>query len=440
MHRAKSASHKSESPVVVAISAIRSLGGVLMVGAVLMAGCTGPEAGSGAAVTVFEGARLIVGDGSAPIEDAVFVVEGGVFTHAGRRADVQIPEGATHVDLSGKTVMPALVNTHVHLASTRDERADQLQHMAYYGAGLVVSLGLDEGDVPFEMRDEAVPDGARSRTAGRGITAPEVGRTEVPIWITSEAEARTAVQELADREVDLVKIWVDTRGGRFESLSPDLYGAVIDEAHTQGLRAIAHVFTLEDAKGLLRAGIDAFAHGVRDQDVDDELVALWRERPNVVLVPNLPNPGVAGDLSWLSGTVPPDQLQQMQDAQRDRPAAQESFGIQARNLARLNQAGVTVAFGTDGSSPWAVHQEMEDMVRSGMTPAEVIVAATRNSAELMQMTDIGTVAVGKSADFIVLDANPLDDITNTRRIDAVYLRGMAVDRDALGARFIGGTP
>ena len=98
-----------------------------------------------------------------------------------------------------------------------------------------------------------------------------------------------------------------------------------------------------------------------------------------------------------------------------------------------------IAFGTDGSTPWSTHLEMEDMVRSGMTPAEVIVAATRNSAELMQLTDVGTVAVGKSADFIVLDANPLEDITNTRRISAVYLRGIAVDRDALGARFSGGT-
>ena len=335
--------------------------------------------------------------------------------------------------------MPAIVNTHVHLASTREDRVDQLQHMAYYGASVVMSLGLDSGDVPFEMQDEAVPDGARSRTAGRGITAPEPGRGEVPYWITSEAEARTAVQELAAREVDLVKIWVDTRGDRYEKLSPDLYGAVIDEAHGHGLRVTAHVFTLEDAKGLLRAGIDAFAHGVRDRDVDDELVALWRERPNVVLVPNLPNPGVAGDLGWLSGTVPADELQEMQEASRDRPAVQESFGIQARNLARLNQAGVTIAFGTDGSTPWAVHLEMEDMVRSGMTPAEVIVAATRNSAELMQMTDVGTVAVGNSADFIVLDANPLDEITNTRRIATVYLRGITVDRDALGARFSGGT-
>ena len=143
----KSDSHKSDSHFVVAMSAIRPLGGVLMVGAVLMAGCAGPEAGRDAAVTVFEGARLIVGDGSAAIEDAVFVVEGDRITQAGPRADVEIPGDATRVDLSGKTVMPALVNTHVHLASTRDDRVDQLQHMAYYGAGLVVSLGLDEGAV-----------------------------------------------------------------------------------------------------------------------------------------------------------------------------------------------------------------------------------------------------------------------------------------------------
>ena len=423
---------KSESHIVVAMCAVLSLG------AVLMAGCTGTDSGGDSAATVFEGARLIVGDGSAPIEDAVFVVESDRITQAGPRAEVEIPGGATRVDLSGKTVMPAIVNAHIHLASTREDRTDQLQHMAYYGAGVVVSLGLDSGDVPFEMRGEVVPDGARSLTAGRGITAPEPGRSEVPSWITSEEEARTAVQELAANEVDFVKIWVDSRNGRYEQLSPALYGAVIDEAHTHGLRVTAHVYNLEDAKGLLRAGLDAFAHGVRDLDADDELMALWAERPDVFLVPNLPNPGVAVDLGWLSGTVPADELQEMQEAQRDRPAAQEAFGIQARNLARFNQAGVRIAFGTDGSSPWAVHQEMEDMVRSGMTPAEVITAATGTSAELMQLSDVGTVAAGKSADFIVLDANPLDDITNTRRIAEVYLRGIAVDRDALGARFSGG--
>jgi imidazolonepropionase-like amidohydrolase len=248
------------------------------------------------------------------------------------------------------------------------------------------------------------------------------------------------VQELATQEVDFVKIWVDDRNGRYEKLSPALYGAVIDEAHSRGLRVTAHVFTLEDAKGLLRAGIDAFAHGVRDRDIDDELIALWRERPEVVLVPNLPSPGVAVELGWLNGTVPANELMEMREVSMDRPMAQEAFGIQARNLARLNAAGVRIAFGTDGSTPWAIHLEMEDMVRAGMTPAEVIVAATQTSAELMHLAYSGTVAVGKSADFVVLDANPLDDITNTRRIDAVYLRGAAVDRDALSARFMGRTP
>ncbi len=408
----------------------------ILMAVVLMAACTGGgEAGSETDVTAFEGARVIVGDGSAPIEDAIFIVESGRLTAVGPRGAVDVPRGATRVDLDGKTVMPAIVNAHVHLALEREERTEQLQHMAYYGAGTVLSLGHDTGEVPFQMNDEIVPDGARSLTAGRGITSPEPGRSEVPFWVTSEDEARAAVRELAAQEVGLIKIWVDDRNGRYEKLSPDLYGAVIDEAHTQGVRVTAHVFTLEDAKGLLRAGLDAFAHGVRDRDVDDDLVTLWQERPNVTLVPNLPNPGVEMDLGWLSGTVPPDELGEMQEASIDRPAAQERFGIQARNLARLNAAGVKIAFGTDGSVPWAVHLEREDMVRSGMTPAEVVAAATGNSAELMQMTDFGTLAAGKSADFIVLDANPLDDITNTRRIGAVYLRGTAVNRDGLGARF-----
>ena len=407
---------------------------------VLFTACGGPDASGGENAIVFEGARLIIGDGSAFIEDAVFVVENDRFTQVGPRADVTLPDGATRVDLSGKTVMPALVNAHVHLASDRETRIDQLQHMAYYGAGAVLSLGSDEGAVPFEMRTEMVPDGARSQSAGRGITSPEQGRSEVPHWVTSDQEARAAVQELASDQVDFVKIWVDDRGGQFERLAPEFYGAVIDEAHANGLRVTAHIFRLEDAKGLLRAGIDAFAHGIRDMDIDDEVVALWKDRPDVVLVPNLPGPGVALDLSWLSGTVPANQLAQMQSAQRDRPQSQESFGIQARNLDRLSREGITIAFGTDGSSPWAVHQELEDMVRAGMSPADVIAAATGTSADLMEMGDIGTIVVGKSADFIVLDANPLDDITNTRQIDAVYLRGAAIDREGLGARFRGGSP
>ena len=150
--------------------------------------------------------------------------------------------------------------------------------------------------------------------------------------------------------MDFVKIWVDDRNSKYKKLTPEIYGAIIDEAHKHGLRVTAHIFNLEDAKGLLRASIDAFAHGVRDKDIDEEFVAMIRQRPQVVLVPNLPDRGVATDLSWVSDTVPPGELQKLQAAATDRPDVQKLFGIQARNLAKLNAAGVRIALGTDGDN------------------------------------------------------------------------------------------
>lgn len=381
-------------------------------------------------ITVFEGARLIVGHGGAPIENATFVVNGTRFVQVGRTGQVRVPAGAARVNLTGKTVMPAIVDTHTHLSQTREALVDDLRRRAYYGVGAAMSLGQDKGDVLFQIRSETIPGAAQFRTAGRGITAPEPGRTDIPYWITTEAEARKAVQELAAQKVDIVKIWVDDRNGKYKKLSPELYRAVIDEAHKHRLRVTAHIFALEDAKGLLRAGIDAFAHGIRDTDVDDEVLALFRQRPDVVVVPNLPSRGVATDLGWLSESIPAAELRKLQEAAADRPEARAAFAIQARNLAKLNAAGVRIAFGTDGNTPWAPHVEMADMVASGMTPAQVIVAATRTSAELLRLANVGTVEPDKSADFIVLDASPLDDITNTRRISSVYLRGAAVDRAA----------
>jgi imidazolonepropionase-like amidohydrolase len=396
------------------------------------------QAPQAAGVTVFEGARLIVGDGSAPVENAAFVVQNGRFVQVGRRDQVKVPAGASRVDLTGKTVIPAIVDAHTHQPTTREALIDSLQRKAYYGVAGLISMGSDSGDLAFQVRQETIPNGALLRTAGRGITAPEPGRTDVPYWITSEAEARKAVQELGTRKVDLVKIWVDDRDGKYKKLSPELYRAVIDEAHKNKLRVTAHIVTLEDAKGLLRAGLDGFAHSVRDRDIDDEFVALIKKQPNAFVVPNLPDRGVKTDLSWISDTVPPEELKKLQDAvATDRPAAQQAYGIQARNLARLNREGVRIALGTDGNAPWSHHVEMADMVAAGMTPAQVIVASTRNAAEVLRLTDLGTVASGKSADFIVLDANPLDDITNTRRIATVYLRGTAVDRATLRARWTG---
>lgn len=409
----------------------------LLLGAACSAPSTGQAPPAATGVTVFEGARVIAGDGSAPIENAVFVVQDARVVQVGRAGDVQVPAGATRVDLTGKTVMPAIVDTHTHLSTTREALIDQLQRKAYYGVGAVASLGQDTGDAAFQVREEVVPDGAMLRTAGRGMTMPEPGRTEAPYWVSSEAEARKAVQELAARKVDLVKIWVDDRDGKYKKLTPDLYGAIIDEAHKHGLRVTAHIFTLDDAKGLLRAGLDAFAHSVRDRDIDQEALALFKRHSNLVVAPNLPDRGVATDMSWLSDSISADELRKLQEAATDRPQAQQAYGIQARNLAKIHAAGVKIVLGTDGGIPWSHHVEMADMVAAGMTSSDVIVAATKNSAEFLRLDDAGTLAAGKRADFLVLDANPLDDITNTRKIAGVYLRGAAIDRAAIRARMNG---
>lgn len=380
-------------------------------------------------VTVFEGARVILGNGNAPIENSILMVKSDRITAVGRRGELTIPDGATRVDLSGKTVMPAIIDAHKHLSGEREPLIRQLHDLAYFGVGTVLSLGQDVTDVPLEVHEESIPGTAREYTAGRGITMPEPGRSDAPYWVTTEAEARQAVREQVERHVDIIKIWVDDRDGKYEKLSPALYGAIIDEAHKNNIKVAAHVFKMEDAKGLLRAGVDVFAHGIRDQDIDDETVELFRQHPNVVLAPNLPDRGVATDMGWLKGSIiPANELEKIQKQSTDQPEAQKFFGIQARNLNKLHKAGVKIAFGTDGGILWEHHMEMENMVAAGMTPAEVIVAATRNSAELIGLSDTGVIASGNLADFIVLDANPLEDITNTRKINAVYVRGHKVER------------
>jgi len=381
-------------------------------------------------VTVFEGARVIVGDARPPIENASFVVSGGRFTQVGRAADVKVPAGAMRVNLDGKTVMPTIIDTHNHLSQTREMLIDDLRRRAYFGVAAAVSMGQDTTDASYQMRAETMPGLARMFTAGRGITAPEPGRTTAPYWVTTTAEARKAVQENAAKKVDLIKIWVDDRNGTVKKLSPELYTAVIDEAHKNKLRVIAHIYTLEDAKGTLRAGLDAFAHGVRDMDLDEEFMSLVKKNPNLVLGPNMPDRGVVADIEWLRPVLPAEAFAALQKGNTNRADANAFWQIQARNLAKMNSLNAHIVVGTDGNTPYAPHFEMEDMVAAGMTPAQVIRAATSNGAQFLRMTDTGTIEANKSADFIVLDANPLDNITNTRKISSVYLRGASVDRSS----------
>jgi imidazolonepropionase-like amidohydrolase len=429
--------------------------------------------GSNRGAVIFEGARLIRPGAGAPIERGTLLVENGRIVRVGTRpGDVRAPAGAKQVDLAGKTVMPLLVDTHVHLGYqkglvfaadnfTRDTIVDQLNRYLYAGVGAVLSLGTDPGALPLQVRtDQAAgrDGGSTWLTAGRGIAAPNAGPGTPELkasayGVTTEEEARRAVREQTANKVDFIKIWVDDRNGTVPKLGPALYRAVIDEAHRQRTRVIAHVFYLDDAKDLVRAGVDGFAHLVRDREVDDEFVTLVKSR-NIFVMPNLAiseNGAHASPPAWLDDpllreTSPADVIDRVRGtfARRAPEAvarAQKTYASMQRTLARLNAAGVPLVLGTDDGAvrdhfyAYTAHRELRLMVEAGMTPAQALTAATRTSADVLRLTDRGRLEPGSRADLPVLDANPLDDIAHTTKIAAVYQNGVAVDRNTLRARW-----
>jgi len=420
---------------------------------------------------LYEGARLIPGDGKAPIEQSAFLVESGTITRVGAKGSIALPSGATRGDLTGKTVMPTLVNAHGHPGFqrgltysagnfTRENIIDDLNRALYFGVAAVLSQGIEKGDVTDRIRadqDAGTLGGARLRIAGRGIGAPNAGPgaeayAGIAYEVTTEEQSRRAVQELASRHVDVIKIWVDDRNGRAPRLPSNLSRAIIDEGHKLGLKVNAHIFYYADAAELVEAGIDGFAHLVRDKEMDGALVASIVQHKTYVM-PNLapewttygetPHWLESGDplMTLLQGSAPPEVIERMKkNFVISDPAAgaraRASYGILQRSLARLSAAGANIILGCDTGLEdhlfgMAEQRELESMNKAGMSPMQVIVAATSRPAEYLKLEKMGVLAEGREADFLVLDANPLDNIINTQRISKVYIKGSEVDRAAM---------
>ncbi|RAK50765.1 amidohydrolase family protein [Phenylobacterium deserti] len=416
-----------------------------------------------AETTVLKNFTLIDGTGAAPAPNSGLIIQDGRITWVGPAASLRAPAGASTVDLSGKYVMPGLIDLHVHLGNvvgvvqnknnfTRENVEKDLTTFAKYGVTTVQSMGTD-GDLIFPLRAEqraGRPNMARVYTAGQGLVF-KGGYGGVPNLnnqVSTPAEATAEVNRQADKGVDFIKMWVDDELKTMPKMPPEITKAIIDAAHARKLRAVAHIFYLDDAKTLVNQGVDGFAHSVRDQKVDRALLdsmkrrGVWQiaetlSREEYMFAygkraPFLDDPFFAKGVSPdVIATLASPQRQQQQASNPHFHELPQFLDNAIANLAAQKAAGVKIGFGTDSGPParfpgYSSHRELELMVKAGYTPAEALHIATGVSAEFLGSKDLGLVKPNRWADLLVLDANPTTDIRNTRTIRAVYVAGREV--------------
>lgn len=449
----------------------------LLAGVVLLASVAFSQTGP----VLYEGARLIIGDATPPIENGAFVVESGRFTAVGRKGAVKAPAGAKEVDLTGKTVMPAMNNVHIHIGyegyvswsaanHTPENVLDHLEREAFYGVGTAMTMGDQPLDFAFHFQQEQragkFPPAARFFFAA-GMAPPGGGpdalliQGTTPLHAVAEVstpkEAIAAVRKMASRGVTEVKFWVDNRDntrGSKKKMPPEVYTALIKEAHRHGMIVHAHATNLQDQKGVVKAGVDVLVHTVVNEKIDDELMTLLREKePFWAPVMGLGDRAefCDGDVPFIAQVMPDSVIADIRAGKTWLPsspcsapatpqAAQREANLRY-NFPKYLAAGARLVLSTDAgvsqkySYGFAEHHELGMYVNLGMPPADAIQAATSRPTEVLQIHDTGMLAKGKRADFLVLNANPLDDIRNTRQIDSVYLEGAKLDREILQAKF-----
>jgi imidazolonepropionase-like amidohydrolase len=412
---------------------------------------------------VFRNFTLIDGTDQAPVSGAGMIVDAGRITWVGPAAELQPPEGATARDLGGAFVIPGLINLHGHVGNTVDLKQDRsfhtkesiekdLQTYAAYGVTTVLSMGTDQ-DTIFEVRDEqhdGRPSMARVYTAGQGLVfeGGYGGLTGVNEPVSTPDEAEAAVRTQADKQVDVIKLWLDSELGTMPKMPPAISQRIIETAHRRNLRAVAHVFYLEDAKRLVNQGIDALVHSVRDRPVDQALIDgmlannVWQAAATLSREASMfaygSTPAFASD-PFFTRAVSAASLELIKSPERQKTIASgphfkeyPAFLETAKaNLKRLADAGVPYGFGTDAGPPgrfpgYFEHWELQLMVEAGLTPQQALSAATQRAAEFLYASELGTLEAGKWADMIVLDADPLADIRNSRTIRTVYVAGREV--------------